>query len=427
MNGSPVLKSTSGQTDGIADSALRDEELPEPQFADTTIRPGSGRKGSGWLYPAALAVSTLVLGFASIVAPVAAVIATVGAGALCVLRKRIHSLAVAALMLGALAIVPPTGFSSGYWMLIGLLVVAAVAPLRIAPSLLRVAPMTWVVCLVICASSIGGLLLEEGAPVQHYFIFAGCVSSFMLGAGLARHLAMVDARILAWGEEGLGAVTRDLLLGRVTSGMLHDLSQPLNVISMANGNLGYIAEHLDTDDATRQQLLERTARIATHTESAASILTLFRWFGRSAYQDGATLTVRSALSRAVQATRSNVRYHGVEIELDGNALDMFSARHHGRIEMMAVAALLSALSAYGSSDGERTKGRIVLFASGGQEEIVVEVHCFDLEGEPVQCKPLDNATLWLIEQVAHEAQGEFRSLTHRNDQVQFVFRFERND
>lgn len=427
MNRSPVLKSASEPSEGIADSALpSDESLPEPQFADTTIRAGNRREGNGWLYPAALAVSTLVLGFASIVAPVAGVIAAVGAGALCVLRKRFHALGVAALMLGALAFLPPAGFSSAYWMLIALSLVAAAAPLRIAPSLLRVAPMTWAVCLVICAASIGGLLLEHGT-LLHFFIFAGCVSSFLLGAGLARHLAMVDARILAWGEEGLTAVTRDLLLGRITSGMLHDLSQPLNVISMANGNLGYIAEHLDTDDATRQQLLERTARIATHTESAASILTLFRWFGRSAYQDGATLTVRSALSRAVQATRSNVRYHGVEVELDGNALDMFSARHHGRIEMMAVAALLSALSAYGSSDGERTKGRIVLFASGAQDEIVVEVHCFDTEGEPVQCKPLDNATLWLIEQVAHEAQGEFRSLTHRNDQVQFVFRFERND
>lgn len=403
-----------------------DQSPPEPQLANTTIRGGNARKGNGWLYPAALGASTLVLGFASVTAPVAGVIAAVGAGALCVLRKRFHALAVVALMLGVLAFLPPGAFSSAYWLLIALLLVAAAAPLRIAPSLLRVAPMTWAVCLVICAASIGGLLLEHGVPM-HFFIFAGCASSFLLGAGLARHLAMVDARILAWGEEGLAAVTRDLLLGRITSGMLHDLSQPLNVISMANGNLGYIAEHLETDDATRQQLLERIARIATHTQSAASILTLFRWFGRSAYQDGATLTVRSALNRAVQATRSNVRYHGVEVELDGDALDMFSARHHGRIEMMAVAALLSALSAYGSSDGERARGRIVLFARGGPDEIVIEVRCFDTEGAPVQCKPLDNATLWLIEQVAHEAGGEFRSLAHRSDEMQFVFRFESHD
>ncbi|MBO9601084.1 MAG: hypothetical protein J7496_01115 [Novosphingobium sp.] len=327
---------------------------------------------------------------------------------------------------GALIAVPPEETANGYWGLIATLLIAAAMPLRAASSLLRIAPATWAVCLVLGAASIAGLAVETGVPAD-FLLFAGCLCGALLGAGLTRHLAMVDARILAWGDYGLEAVTRDLLLGRITSGMLHDLSQPLNVISMANGNLAYIVEHIDTDETTRKQLLDRVARIATHTENAASILSLFRWFGRNTLQQEADLSVRNALKRAVAATRSNVRYHGIDVELEGSGLDLPLTSHHGRVEMMAVAALLSSLAAYGSPEGERFKGRIVMHARAEPAKVQVEVHCADEQGQPIACKPLDNATLWLVAQVAQEAGGDFRCFAPRRELVQFSFRFERED
>jgi len=388
--------------------------------------PDKGRSGIHAYYSVAIALGTLVVGLVSSVDPITGVVGAVGAGALCLLRRRVFALLVAAGMLGALFVVPPASLSLAYWVLIALLLVASVAPMRAAPSLLRVAPSTWAACFLLYAASICGVRLGTGA-LADYFVFQGCLCGALMGAGLTRHLAMVDARIVAWGEEGLTAVTRDLLLGRVTSGMLHDLSQPLNVISMANGNLGYIVEHLAIDDKARQQLLDRIGRISTHTENAASILSLFRWFGRNADQDEAVLSVRNALKRAVAATRSNVRYHGVEVEFEGNALDLLAPRQHGALEMMGVAALLSALGAYVSPEGERSKGRIVMLAAAEPARIVIEIHCVDEHAQPVACKPLDNATLWLVEQVAQEAGSDFRCLAHRKNQVQFAIRLERED
>lgn len=384
------------------------------------------RAGDASLYPVAIAIGTLVLGLAASKASFAGILGAVGAGALCVLHKRLLAVLIAAGMGGALIAVPPEETANGYWGLIATLLIAAAMPLRAASSLLRIAPATWAVCLVLGAASIAGLAVETGVPAD-FLLFAGCLCGALLGAGLTRHLAMVDARILAWGDYGLEAVTRDLLLGRITSGMLHDLSQPLNVISMANGNLAYIVEHIDTDETTRKQLLDRVARIATHTENAASILSLFRWFGRNTLQQEADLSVRNALKRAVAATRSNVRYHGIDVELEGSGLDLPLTSHHGRVEMMAVAALLSSLAAYGSPEGERFKGRIVMHARAEPAKVQVEVHCADEQGQPIACKPLDNATLWLVAQVAQEAGGDFRCFAPRRELVQFSFRFERED
>ncbi len=382
-------------------------------------------------YSAAIALCALLLGLTASAVPVAAMIGAAGAGALCILRKKVLA-AMIAIALIAMALFAPAdllpdfGFSLGYWLLIGLMLGACVFPIRATPSLLRVSPLTWASCMVLAAASIQGSLLGTG-HLSHFFTILGCLCGALLGAGLTRHLAMMDARILTWGEEGLGSVTRDLLLGRITSGMLHDLSQPLNVIAMANGNMGYIVEHLDVQDSTRQQLLDRIARISTHTESASTILTLFRWFGRSGRQEETVPNVRNALTRAIAATRSNVRHHGIEVEIDGNALDHLIPHQQGRLEMMAVAALLSAFGAYSVPRRERMKGRITLFATTSPAYIVIQVQCLDENGRSVPGEGLDNATLWLVEQVALEAGGDFRCLAHRNGAVQFVIRLARDD
>lgn len=382
-------------------------------------------------YPGAIALSAFGLGLASAQAPAAGVIGAAAAGALFVLHKMLKAALVTAALALGLYFLPQAAASPAYWTLLVLVGGAGFLPRSLVTVLLQAPRWSWVCALLAATVSLVSVLLLHGLP-QTLAIFAGSLSAAFLGAGLARHLAMVDARLLAWGENGLVPVTRDLLLGRVTAGMLHDLAQPLNVISMASGNMRYIVEQLDIDEENRKQLLDRVGRISSHTETAAFILSLFRWFGRDGDKEHAALSVRSALERALAATKSNVRHHGVSVKLDGNALEHLLPEHHGALEMMAVAALLNAFGSFigpaaGRGGEQKMKGTVLLRAALSTAHVVVTVQCIDENGAPAPGRKLDHATLWLVEQVAIEAGGDFRSLQRMKQPTRFIIRLGRDD
>jgi signal transduction histidine kinase len=372
--------------------------------------------------PLALMFAALVFGYCSMKAPGAGLLAAGAIGALFTINARVPS-RLLALVLAAGLFLPAARTVPTYWMTLAVMLLAGFAPAAMRAALLHLPRSSWQLALVVTTPCACGMFLGLGVVPN----VLGMLGAFYLGINIARHMARADARLLAWGDGGLAVVTRDLLLGRVTSGMLHDLAQPLNVISMANGNMGYIIDHLAIGDEERRQLLERIERISNHTQAAALILSLFRWFGRDGSDDPAALTVRSALDRAVAATRSNVRHNGVAVELQGNALDYLLPTRHGALEMMAVAALLCAFASYLAADGTKKRGKVLLHASLSRAHLVVSVQCVDTEGRPVAGKPMDHATNWLVEQVAHEAGGDFRCLVREARPERFLIRLGRDD
>lgn len=367
-----------------------------------------------------------MLGLTSPEAPGAGILGAVAAGGLFVLHRNAMALGVAAALTVGLFFVPNAKASAVYWADIAILVAVAILPRRLAPALLQASRWSWLLAMVAGSAGLSLHLLLSGPSAQVAIAIAALCAAF-IGAGITRHLAVVDARLLAWGDGGLAEVTRDLLLGRITSGMLHDLSQPLNVISMANANMAYIIEHLDIDEDSSSQLQERVKRIASHTEGAAGILSLFRWFGREGNDGSGDLTVRSALERAIAATKSNVRHHGVSVQLRGNGLDNLVPGQHGALEMMTVAALLSAFGGFLSADGRKLRGHVILYAAVRPAHIVITVESTDTEGSPMPSRRLDEATLWLVEQVASEAASDFRCLVRNRQPVRFVIRLGRDD
>lgn len=375
-------------------------------------------------HPWIVMICGCVLGLCTSVAPIAGVFTSSAIGTLQVTNGRIQTAILLTVLLVGFAVLPGALHSTGYWLIITETLAAALIPSRLVNGILKMPRTSWMFAIIFCAFGICAMVLDVDSVIPQIAAFP---CAFFLGASVSRHMGMADARLLAWGTDGLTAVTRDLLLGRVTSGMLHDLAQPLNVISMANGNMEYIVGHLDIEEDERRQLLERVARIESNTQSAASILSLFRWFGRDGSDHTVGLTVRSALDRAVAATRSNVRHQGVAVELQGDALDCTLPERHGALEMMAVAALLCAFASYTAADGTRTKGKVTLHATLCPDHMIVKVHCVDVEGNPVASRPMDHATTWLVEQVAHEASGSFRCYARNSDPERFVMRLARDD
>ncbi|HUD27955.1 MAG TPA: hypothetical protein VMQ93_03725 [Novosphingobium sp.] len=359
-------------------------------------------------------------------APGAGVLSATAAGGLFVLHRTTLALCIAACLAIGFFVLPGATQSFAYWSDFVLVSAAAVFPRRLAPALLQASRWSWLLAMLIGSAALSLHFVASGPLAGVMQVIASICAAF-IGAGITRHLAVVDARLLAWGDGGLAQVTRDLLLGRITSGMLHDLAQPLNVISMANANMDYIIAHLDIDDENRQQLQERVKRVATHTEGAAAILSLFRWFGRDGADGDGALTVRSALERAVAATKSNVRHHGVSVQLRGNGLDHLVPGQHGALEMMAVAALLSAFGSFLGKDGGKLRGDVLLQASVTPAHIVITVECTDNTGRPLPSRRIDEATLWLVEQVAQEASSDFRCVVRDRQPVRFIIRLGRDD
>ena len=310
------------------------------------------------------------------------------------------------------------------------LAIGAVWPVGMRSLLSRklstVVPGAWALLILLCAV-LFSLALATTGPLAVAAGLGATACAALLAFAIIERLIVFEVGELEGSDRNVARLTRDLLLGRITSGMLHDLSQPLNVIAMANANVGYIVDRLEMDDERRGELTERILRIASHTDRAAQILGLFRGFGRDGDRDRGLMTVGSALERAIAATRSDIRHESVKVELRGNALDYPVLLRHGTVEMLAVAGLLSAFQAFGTSEGDLSSGNVVLIADQVDSDIVITLLCTDAEGSPCATGEIDRATMWLVGQVAREGGGDFHRVSGVNQPLCFVLRFRRNE
>lgn len=348
------------------------------------------------------------------------------AGALIALRRRLWPL-IGMVCLGLLMIMGLVAREPGHhWLLLALLLMGGLLPYRRIPLTTCLPAHLWAICLGGTVASIC-LSIRVNADCAAALIALGSIPATAGGAALVRQLELSDGGLPVARDMSVLDVSRDLLLGRVTSGMLHDLAQPLNVISMANGNLSYIMENLEVPPLQRAQLDERLNRIAGQTEHAAHILDLFRWFGRNRDREAELLNVKSALQQAVAATRSNVRHGGVAVRLSGDALDYPLPRRHGLLEMMAVAALLSAFSSFVLANGSKVKGLVHVHAELSPSFVVIAIWCEDEAARPCAAGPIDETTLWLLEQIACTGDGDFRRTPEGHGLTQFTIRLARDD
>lgn len=208
------------------------------------------------------------------------------------------------------------------------------------------------------------------------------------------------------------AAARELLMGRIVGGMLHDLAQPLNVVSMASSNLAHMIERLEIDEDSRRKLLERTRRISDQSDIAADIVALFRSLGRAARpgdlpeREGPAVTIGDALKRAIAVARSSLPQQ-FGIALSGRALALRIPGREGSLEILGLAALLSAFGAFTDPPRRPQGGSVQLRADKEGDLLVVTADCIDEGGEGLDCMPLDAATFQLLADVARRAGGDF--------------------
>ncbi len=214
-------------------------------------------------------------------------------------------------------------------------------------------------------------------------------------------------------------VARHLLLGRLVSGMTHELSQSLNVIAMANGNLDYILDGLPMPDEPKAQISSRVQRIASHCHTAAQLISHFHKFGQDNNRDKGVITVGSAIDRAIDTTRADFRPLGVAIETRGDAREMQAVRYHGTIEMITASLLLSMRQTL--LDGDNS-ARPPIFVDAGLNEggIVITLSC---DSESTRSpEGIEAVTTWLASEITRERGGTLTAFS--NGPVWFEMRFD---
>jgi C4-dicarboxylate-specific signal transduction histidine kinase len=162
-------------------------------------------------------------------------------------------------------------------------------------------------------------------------------------------------------------------LGEMTTGMAHELSQPLNVIKMAAQNA--LSEVAPTeprpagfrppmdDSELRPFVAGKLGRIMAQVDRAASIIARMRVFGRTPDGEPAVFDVREACRGALTLVGQRLRNAGVTVreELGGQPLRVRS--HQNLLEQALVNLLVNARDALQQS--MRPDKTIVLTTSRG--------------------------------------------------------------
>lgn len=99
-------------------------------------------------------------------------------------------------------------------------------------------------------------------------------------------------------------------LGEMSTGMAHELNQPLNVIRLALSNL---ANSVKKGRATKESIMSRVERMDSAVDRAAVIIDHMRAFGRVAGENFTPFSILSSVKDAVDLVREPLAVKGVEL------------------------------------------------------------------------------------------------------------------
>jgi len=287
------------------------------------------------------------------------------------------------------------------------------------------------------------ILCGLGGAIKLTMVMPGslALAPLLAASVMAAHAAFQVARQLGAGDDVVGGLhytladrhwlaetSRYLLLGRIAGGMAHELSQAMNVIGMANGNLGYILARANVAEPFNNELSQRVGKIAAHSSAAATMLGQFRWFGVDGARDGTEMTVGTALERAVMATRAATRRTGVIVEIRGDAVNHPAPLRHGLIELLASAALSELARTLSDRPSDSAPPQaIALEATRTQTHIeIAVVYRNDGLTTNTDVEGIDRITYALLVRLAASVQADMRRLDATHAPVHFLLRFPRD-
>ncbi|MDP3426398.1 MAG: Rrf2 family transcriptional regulator [Humidesulfovibrio sp.] len=144
-------------------------------------------------------------------------------------------------------------------------------------------------------------------------------------------------------EQQLIQTAKMATLGEMSTGMAHELSQPLSVIKTASGFMRGKIERGEKLD--REILATMVAEIDAHVDRAAKIVNHLREFGRKPEMQLEHVDVAGVLSRALDIFGQQLRQRGIEVVLDATPALPPVMADAGRLEQVFINMLVNARDA----------------------------------------------------------------------------------
>jgi C4-dicarboxylate-specific signal transduction histidine kinase len=131
-----------------------------------------------------------------------------------------------------------------------------------------------------------------------------------LGAGRGAVGYLRDITLERERELQVARVAHLATVGELTTGMAHELNQPLAAISMVSQNAMAV---LDANDTGHAALKRKLQRIVKQVERAASVIEHMRMFGRREIEPPASISVAAAIDGAKVIARAGLHQAGARL------------------------------------------------------------------------------------------------------------------
>ena len=102
-------------------------------------------------------------------------------------------------------------------------------------------------------------------------------------------------------------------LGELTTGVAHELNNPLNNIGLYVGN---VIDQLEMETADRERILHNLTQVMQQVAKATEIINHLRTFGRAAPVSQQLVSINDVITRAVSLLREQLRLREIELRMD---------------------------------------------------------------------------------------------------------------
>ena len=166
-------------------------------------------------------------------------------------------------------------------------------------------------------------------------------------------------------QEQLVQAAKLATLGELTTGVAHELNNPLNNIGLFIGN---VIDALELGRVDRSSLLRQLQNAMQQVYKATDIITHLRTFGRAAPVSREPTHINSVIDQSLSLMREQLRLRSIEIEVDLDQADPVVMANPIRLEQVFMNLLTNARDALAESSKKlimirsRTDSGVVLLS-----------------------------------------------------------------
>jgi C4-dicarboxylate-specific signal transduction histidine kinase len=155
-------------------------------------------------------------------------------------------------------------------------------------------------------------------------------------------------------------------LGELTTGVAHELNNPLNNIGLFIGN---VVDHIELGEVDPERVKSDLGKAMEQLRKATEIITHLRTFGRPAPVALERVDVWEVIARSLSLVQEQLRMRAIEVTLDGEDGDLQVLGNAIQLEQVFINLLTNARDALG--DAERRE--VVIWAAGEAEKVRISV------------------------------------------------------